>query len=323
MAARGRSEGGGFVAVFLVLLGISLVVKYFWWIAGVAALVGLFFAGRALARQIQERRELAAEEELALRRRADRQHRWMLSGDSRGVYGPEGASAMRAVAAGDDAVDDETPPQTREVAALARTESELAALVREKPSGWEQALFASVLVQRQARVLPRLRDSELGFTPAGTTRVYGGPELARILVGLIEEMLLTVRQLESFTLAPAFMDAFGDPDGVSDADPQAIEHIADRLMDYHERLLDISEQCRALSPPSRYADVVTDCARLLDMPLQSYRKFIDEFVDIIDSLPQVLQYATGVVHMGSVVLDIDIDDRLRARVFKRLSAISR
>lgn len=72
MAGRGGSDGGGFVAVFLVLLGISLVVKYVWWFVAAAALVGLFFAGRALTRHLEERRELAEEKEFALRRRADR-----------------------------------------------------------------------------------------------------------------------------------------------------------------------------------------------------------------------------------------------------------
>lgn len=201
MAGRGGSDGGGFVAVFLVLLGISLVVKYIWWFVAAAALVGLFFAGRALARHLEKRRELAEEEEFALRRRADRQHRWMLSGDSRAVYGPEGAGAMRALSPDED--DDGRP-----LAAIARTDGEIAALVRDKPPCWEQALFASVLLQRQA-------------------------------------------------------------------------------------------------------------------PLQSYREFITEYVEIVESLPRIFQHASGTVHLGAVVLDIDFDKRLHKRVFKRLEAISR
>ena len=316
MAGRGGSDGGGFVAVFLVLLGISLVVKYIWWFVAAAALVGLFFAGRALARHLEERRELAEEKEFALRRRADRQHRWMLSGDSRAVYGPEGAGPMRAISPDED--DDGRP-----LAAIARTDGEIAVLVRDKPPCWEQALFASVLLQRQAPLLPRLRDSELGFTPAHTIPVFSGPDLASRLYGLIDDMLLTAQQLESFTAAPAFMAAFGEPHDQSGADPAAIKHIANRLMDYHDRLLDISERCRELAPPSQYADVLADCARLLDTPLQSYREFITEYVEIIESLPRIFEHASGTVHLGAVVLDIDFDERVRSRVFKRLAAISR
>ena len=317
MAGRGGSDGGGFVAVFLLLLVIGLVVKYIWWFVGAAALVGLFFAGRALARHLEERRELAAEQAYELRRRADRQHRWTLSGDSRAVYGPDGAAAMRALPAADDEEDQ------RPIATIARTDGELAALVRDRPSCWPQALFVSVLVQRQTPLLPRLRDSELGFTPVHTVPVFSGPELARRLRGLIDDMLLAAQQLENFTLAPAFMAAFGDPGDDSTADPEAIKHIANRLMDYHERLLDISEQCRELAPPSQFADAVSDCARLLDSPLQSYREFITELVEVVESLPKVFEHASGTVHLGAVVLDIDFDERLRKRVFRRLDALAR
>ena len=41
--ARGKSDsGGGFAAVFLVVLAIGFVIKFIWWIVGAAALVGLF-----------------------------------------------------------------------------------------------------------------------------------------------------------------------------------------------------------------------------------------------------------------------------------------
>ncbi len=74
--ARGRSDSGsGFAAVFLLLLMIGFVIKFIWWVAGAAALVGLFFVGRYLVRQAQERRELAADREIDLKLQADRQLR--------------------------------------------------------------------------------------------------------------------------------------------------------------------------------------------------------------------------------------------------------
>lgn len=328
MAARRRSHadgGSGFAAVVVLLLVVGLIIKYIWWIVGAGALIGLFFVGRAVAREVDKRRELAEEREFQLKRRADRQHRWMLTGDPRAVYGQEGAAAMRKVAptpslpGKKDAAAQENLP----IARMAATAGELAALERDKPQEWQWALFASVLLQRMTPLLPRLRDSELGFTLAGTTRIRTGTELAGALVGLIDEMLSTGRQLEDFMGSPAFMRAFGDLTDDSSSDPEAIKHIANRVMDYHERFLELSERCRGLSVPSQYADVLTDCARLLDIPLQSYREFIGELVDVIEALPQLLQHATGVVNMGSVVLDVDIDDQLRSRIFKRLEAISR
>lgn len=311
-----------FVAIFALLFVIGLVIKYIWWFVGAAALVGMFFAGRAVARKIEAHRELeaelAAEREFDLRRRTERQHRWMVTGDSRAIYGPEGAPAMPALSEGQDPAGQCDSP----IAQLAATSAELDALIADKPQGWPHALFASILVQRTTPLAARLRDSELGFTPSTTTRIDLAWDLNRRVVGLLDEMLTTAEQLVRFMGAPAFMAAFNDrPDGES-PDAEAITHIAHRTMDYHERFLALSERCRGLSAPSRYSDILADCAQLLDIPLQSYREFIAEYVDIIKALPRVLGHATGDIDLGSLGLYMKIDDRLQSRIYRRLDAIT-
>lgn len=321
--ARGKSDAGsGFAAVFLLILVIGFIVTYIWWIVGAAALVGLFFVGRALVRQADERRELAAAREEELKLRADRHMRWTIAGDSRAVYGPEGASATHTVSpppalpGSDEDADDDSVA----VATMATTADELATLVKEKPSGWTWALFASVLAQRRNAVLPRLRDSELGFSPSTGTPVYSGAELALTLYGVIDEMLSTARQIDGFVSAPAFMATLhpGDEHG---GDAEAIEHVANRLMDYHDRLLALSERCRSISPPSYYADVVAECARVINRLLQGYRDFIAELVDVVEALPKFLRHADGDIHLGSLALDLDIKGV--SHLTKRLDAISR
>jgi hypothetical protein len=321
--ARGQSSSGsGFAAVFLLMLAIGFVVTYIWWIVGAASLVGLFFVGRALVRHAEERRELAAAREEELTLRADRHMRWTLAGDSRAVYGPEGASATHTVSPPPalPPLNEDANDEPIAVAAMARTADELAALVKEKPSGWTWALFASVLAQRRNAVLPRLRDSELGFSPTSATYVYTGAELARILFGYVDEMLSTARQIDGFMAAPAFMATLnpGDQHG---GDAEAIEHVANRLMDYHDRLLELSERCRSVSPPSYYADVVAECARVINRLLQGYRDFIAELVDVVEALPKFLRHADGDVHLGSLALDLDIEGV--SHLTKRLDAISR
>jgi hypothetical protein len=61
----------------------------------VAALVGLFFLGRAIVGWYDKRSAEYARycEDVAVR--ADQQHRWVLQGDDRGIYGPRGAELMR------------------------------------------------------------------------------------------------------------------------------------------------------------------------------------------------------------------------------------
>lgn len=83
------------------MLGAALIlwviVKLFWWIVGAAALVALFFVVRAIVRESRRRANLRAAQQAAVRLRADQQHQWVLRGDDRGIYGPEGAELMRYI----------------------------------------------------------------------------------------------------------------------------------------------------------------------------------------------------------------------------------
>ena len=318
-----------FVAIVVLLFVVGLIIKYIWWIVGAGALVGasvgLYFVGRAVMRQAEEQQAVAERREFELQRRADRQHRWMLSGDSRAVYGQDGVAAMHAVAPEPSLPDGEesTANDDLPVARMATTAAELAALGRDKPQEWQWALFASVLVQRTTPLLPRLRDSELGFMLAGTTPISSVNQLVMILCDLVVEMHSTKDQLEEFMGSPAFRRAVADLNDDSRSDPEAIKHLANRVMDFQDRFLELSERCRGLSVPYECAELLTDCARLLDMPLQGYREFVGELADFVESIPQVLQHATGSVHMGAIVLVIDIDDKLRSRILRRIEKIRR
>src|SRR5258708_12989234 len=95
MGARRRSDGGGGLAVvFVVLIVVGLIIKYFWWIAGAAALVGAFFAVRAIVRKAEQRRLEAVERDEKLARRAEQQHRWTLRGASTDLYRPPRPNTM-------------------------------------------------------------------------------------------------------------------------------------------------------------------------------------------------------------------------------------
>lgn len=307
----------------MLLFLVGVVIKFIWWFVGGAVLVGLFFAGRAYVRHLEEQRirdaELEAERQFDLQRSAERQRRWTLIGDKRAIYGQDGAAAMRAISKDDDAAEeqDDSP-----VAQIAATPGELDALIREKPQAWPHALFASILVQRSTPLLPRLRDSQLGFTSPSTTGALPPTQLAPIVVNLIDEMTSTAHQVHSFIMAPGFMASFAVVDDAG-PDAEAIAHIAHRTMDYLERFLEISERCRGLPVRSEHVDIVADCARMLDDPIQSYREFIADYVDVIESLPRVFEHATGTVDMGSLGLYLKIDDKRHTRIITRLDAITR
>ncbi len=94
MSTSNASAGGGLGGLLGLALVIWVIVKLIWWIAGAAALVGVFFLARALVRGARRRGDLRAAHRAAVRIRADQQHHWVLQGDDRGIYGPEGAELM-------------------------------------------------------------------------------------------------------------------------------------------------------------------------------------------------------------------------------------
>ena len=62
-----------------------------------AALVGLFYLIRAILRANARQRAILAQRMNELAARADQQHNWVMQGDDRGIYGPQGADLMHYI----------------------------------------------------------------------------------------------------------------------------------------------------------------------------------------------------------------------------------
>ncbi len=73
-----------FVGIVVI---VALIIEFIWWILGAAALVALFFVLRSVVRAEHAHREARALRHAKIAARADEQHRWVLQGDDRGVYG--------------------------------------------------------------------------------------------------------------------------------------------------------------------------------------------------------------------------------------------
>lgn len=86
--------------MFVAVLVVAIIVKFIWWILGVAALIGLFFLVRSFMRKERKRRDALARTKAAIRASADQQHQWVLQGDDLGIYGPESAQRMHFVESG-------------------------------------------------------------------------------------------------------------------------------------------------------------------------------------------------------------------------------
>ena len=158
--------------------------------------------------------------------------------------------------------------------------------------------------------------------PSGE-RARSGSEVAHFVTGCMEEVSQLVGQLEAFMLAPAFMEVLGSKGDESTADADGIVHVANRLMDYHERFLTLAERCRDFQVPSRYMGLKRDCLQLMNIPLEGYRTFIDDFVELIAGMPELIRHARGMVEADTISLHMDVDNQLIKRITKQVRAAAK
>ena len=269
----------------------------------------VYLRGRRRGERDQRYRELLAS--------AEQQDRWAARGDSRGVYGTEGAALMKAVAP-----DPVLPPGDRlEVAEVVRSTAELEQLLAERRPCWRYAAFVSALVIRRAEVQARLRDARMGSTPPSGESASGRFEVFRFFADRLADLSLLVGRVNDVMLSPAFQEVFGDPHDEDTADPAGIVQAAGRLMDLHDRFLELCERCCAVDVPADCADLHRDVAVLTGLPLQGFDAFIDDFTERVAEMADVARYATGDVELDPVELGVADDGELVTRVSQRLQRL--
>ncbi|MGE5697670.1 MAG: hypothetical protein ACM4D3_21270 [Candidatus Sericytochromatia bacterium] len=318
MARRrsGSSDNVGCATIFALLLVIGLIVKYFWWIVAGIAIVGAIAATYVIARRVADHRAEAALRADELAYRAELESRRAQRRQSKDLFGLSITSEFPAEASKDQPAAAELPP-------LARTSAELKTLVKEEKEGWRWVAFGSVLSQRQAAVRSRLRDCRLGYSARATARLNTGVEVASFVTARMDALLRLTDQVETFMLAPAFKEVFGEPGDESTADADGIIQVANRLMDYHERFLELAEQCLGVDVPTLYTDLMRDCSDLMRIPLDGYEDFIDDFLKRLREMAELAPYARGPFEVDPVLLSFDLDGRLLDIITRRLKAAAK
>ena len=285
-------------------------------VAAVVLAAGLFVGGRVLYPRYRQRADEHRRHQAEVLARADEQHRWASRGDIRGVYGTEGAALMRTVSPmprivppGDDLV----------VATVVHTPSELTSMLADKPPACRYAAFISILAQRRAVVAARIRDARMGFArPTG--EITGTDiEAGLFFSERLSDLSRLIGQIDGFMLSPAFQGVFGDREENADAD--GIVHAAERLMDYHDQMLALTERCRGVRVPWSCADLQRDMGLLTVIPVDGFETFIEDFTDRIAESADVARYATGDVQLDPVMFSVVDDDDLLGRVSTRLQQI--
>ncbi len=309
-----RLTGAGLGAVLGVAL--VLVASFVGPMAAVVLAAGLFVGGRVLYPRYRQRADEHRRHQAEVLARADEQHRWASRGDIRGVYGTEGAALMRTVSPmprivppGDDLV----------VATVVHTPSELTSMLADKPPACRYAAFISILAQRRAVVAARIRDARMGFArPTG--EITGTDiEAGLFFSDRLSDLSRLIGQIDGFMLSPAFQGVFGDREENADAD--GIVHAAERLMDYHDQMLAVTEWCRRVRVPWSCADLQRDMGLLTVIPVDGFETFIEDFTDRIAESADVARYATGDVQLDPVMFSVVDDDDLLGRVSTRLQQI--
>ncbi|MBU3684903.1 MAG: hypothetical protein FGM25_00625 [Mycobacterium sp.] len=221
------------------------------------------------------------------------------------------------------------PPQPRitppgpdlVVATVVHTDAELSAMLEDRPPCWRYAAFVSVLVQRRDAVRSRLLDAMTGFATPSGEKVHSGFQAGLFFTERLEDLSQFVNQIDDFMLSAAFRGVFGGMFDEASADAAGIVHAANRLMDYHDGLLSLSERCRGVAVPAECRELHRDFGLLTALPLEGFERFIDDFTDRVAEMGDVARFATGNVQLDPVELGVTDDGDLPEKVSKQLEAL--
>ena len=204
------------------------------------------------------------------------------------------------------------------VAKVAPTKEALDRLFVDRPPLWRWAAFTSVVVQRRNTVQPRLRSCALGYQPTAGAPI-AGRQYSAVAVHAMQSVADLVTQLEQFMLSPGFTGAlksFSEADG---AEPDAILHIANRLMDYHESFLTEAERCLHTPVETDVIVFVQDMAAFTMCPLAGYEQFIQTMCSRFAEGREIVPYAEDTVQLDDVNLAITLPDGLSERIQAHIS----
>ncbi len=183
-----------------------------------------------------------------------------------------------------------------------RTRDQQATLLEDRPPAWEYPLDGGILWQRRDALSTKIRDHWLRYARGGS-RFLDNREAADFGRAAIRNLTQCGPNLMRVLDPTIQVQAFGPPG--HDGDPAMIEHVATRLVDIYEHMLDIAADLRSASAPAELAPVLEATAQLTDQPLRDIDEFIDQYVRHSDSLPERLAAGERVEISLALTLTMD------------------
>jgi hypothetical protein len=204
-----------------------------------------------------------------------------------------------------------------EIDRVPRTTDDEAILLRVRPDGWEYLLFASVLRRRMDALEPKYRDHELRFArPAQGSRLTEHDAMAfltaafgeaGVLVGNVNRVLDKAAQERAF-------GPLGEP-----GDAAQIEHLAERLIDVYESLIDWAARLRGTRADDEFERAIELASRFVDLPIQQFREFVERVVTEMDRLPALLR-ADEPVRL-TLTLEVSIEEGVEEELHDELERL--
>ena len=205
------------------------------------------------------------------------------------------------------------------IADIVPTAAEVDRLLTERPDCWQWAAFASVVFQRWAAVEERRVRVVLGHRGVPSARLRTDRDVILFARMRIRDCDDLVRHCDGFMRAPGFMGVFGDPGDDGTADARGIVRIAHRLGDYYERHLALAEECRDCVVPDRHLELLSDCAKLLAVPLRDFGDFINDVLERFDEMRRRAVAGDHDIILKPVLMRTTNDERLMWSVLDRLN----
>lgn len=189
-------------------------------------------------------------------------------------------------------------------------------LVEIRPPGWEYLLWAGCMWQRREELEPMYRDHTLSLMKLGLRRLEKD-ELLDFFKQSLDDLQKIVGQLNRLLADDAQVWALGAPG--EPGDPVRIMHYGRGLMHVYEAALEWSASVRAINVPAEALSFIDLVSHFVDMPIQSLRQFVDDFVDATRDIPRRITQGESVNLAYTVT--IDFDSELSSRAFEELKSI--
>jgi hypothetical protein len=237
---------------------------------------------------------------------------------------PRGRAEAEALVDGEVVATVELPGGTESprVERVPRNSEEEATLVQGRQDGWEYLLFAAVLRRRMNALESKYRDHQLRFVRPLYGSKLRNSDVTEFLGSAFGEARVLMDNFNRVFDQAAQERAFGAPG--EPGDPVEIDHLASRMIDVYEGLIDWGARVRATPVDRNFDQVVDLSSRFVDQPIQQFRDFVDLVVAETDQLPAALSTDSPEPVKLTLTITLSIEDGLQDKLdaeLRRLEAM--